>query len=121
MAIIGSGAAGAVLAYRLAERGREVVVLEGGKHVDPRDFTEDERVQFSNLYADGAMQMSKDARFQVLQGKCVGGSTVVNNAVCLDIPPRTLKRWNDPDGLDAGLDEERLMKSFKRLRKWLPV
>ena len=121
VAIIGSGAAGAVLAYRLAERGREVVVLEGGKHVDPRDFTEDERVQFSNLYADGAMQMSKDARFQVLQGKCVGGSTVVNNAVCLDIPPRTLKRWNDPDGLDAGIDEERLMKSFKRLRKWLPV
>ena len=121
VAIVGSGAAGALLAYRLAELGREVVVLEGGKHVDPRDFTEDERVQFSNLYADGAMQMSKDARFQVLQGKCVGGSTVVNNAVCLDIPERTLKRWNDPDGLDAGIEEERLMKSFKRLRKWLPV
>lgn len=121
VAIIGSGAAGAVLAYRLAKRGREIVLLEGGKHVDPSDFTEDERVQFSNLYADGGMQMSTDARFQVLQGKCVGGSTVVNNAVCLDIPPRTLKRWNDPDGLDAGIDEQRLMKSFKRLRKWLPV
>jgi choline dehydrogenase-like flavoprotein len=121
VAIVGSGAAGAVLAYRLAERGREVVILEGGKHVDPRDFTEDERVQFSNLYSDGGMQMSKDARFQVLQGKCVGGSTVVNNAVCLDIPPRALERWNDPDGLDAGLDEERFTKSFKRLRKWLPV
>ena len=33
--------------------GREVVLLEGGKHVNPRDFTEDERVQFSNLYSDG--------------------------------------------------------------------
>jgi len=31
----------------------------------------------------------------------VGGSTVINNAVCLDIPPHTLQRWNDPDGLDA--------------------
>lgn len=121
VAIVGSGAAGAVLAYRLAERGREVTLLEGGRHVDPREFTEDERVQFSRLFADGGMQLSVDARFQVLQGKCVGGSTVVNNAVCYDIPPRTLERWNDGDGLDAGLDRQRLMDSFKRLRKWLPV
>jgi choline dehydrogenase-like flavoprotein len=121
VAIVGSGAAGSVLAYRLAERGREVVMLEGGKHVDPRDFTEDERVQFSNLFADGGMQMSTDTRFQVLQGKCVGGSTVINNAVCYDIPPRTLQRWNDPDGLDAGIDAERFTESFERLRKWLPV
>jgi choline dehydrogenase-like flavoprotein len=121
VAIVGSGAAGAVLAYRLAERGREVVVLEGGKHVAPQDMTEDERVQFSNLFADGGLQLSTDTRFQVLQGKCVGGSTTVNNAVCYDIPPRTLKRWNDPDGLDAGLDEGRLWESFKRLREWLPV
>jgi choline dehydrogenase-like flavoprotein len=119
--IVGSGAAGSVLAYRLAERGREVVVLEGGKHVDPRDFTEDERVQFSNLFADGGMQLSTDARFQVLQGKCVGGTTVVNNAVCYDIPERTLKRWNDRDGLDAGIDQKSFMKSFSRLRGWLPV
>jgi choline dehydrogenase-like flavoprotein len=121
VAIVGSGAAGSVLAYRLAERGREVVLLEGGRHVDPRDFTEDERVQFSNLYSDGGMQMSTDSRFQVLQGKCVGGSTVINNAVCYDIPPRTLQRWNDPDGLDAGIDAERFMKSFDGLRDWLPV
>ncbi len=121
VAIVGSGAAGSVLAYRLAERGRQVVMLEGGRHVAPRDFTEDERVQFSNLFADGGLQMSTDTRFQVLQGKCVGGSTVVNNAVCYDIPPRTLERWNDPDGLDAGIDPDRFGKSFKRLRKWLPV
>jgi choline dehydrogenase-like flavoprotein len=121
VAIIGSGAAGSVLAYRLAERGRQVVMLEGGKHVDPREFTEDERVQFSNLFADGGLQMSTDTRFQVLQGKCVGGSTVVNNAVCYDIPPRTLERWNDPDGLDAAIDPKRFAESFSRLREWLPV
>jgi choline dehydrogenase-like flavoprotein len=121
VAIVGSGAAGSVLAHRLAERGREVVLLEGGRHVDPRDFVEDERVQFSRLFADGGMQMSVDARFQVLQGKCVGGSTVVNNAVCYDLPERTLGRWNDIDGLNAGIDPERLAKSFARLRAWLPV
>lgn len=121
VAIVGSGAAGSVLAHRLAGAGREVVLLEGGKHVDPRDFTEDERVQFSNLFADGGLQLSTDTRFQVLQGKCVGGSTVINNAVCYDIPPRTVERWNDPDGLDAAIDAERFSQSFARLREWLPV
>ena len=121
VAIVGSGAAGSVLAHRLAQAGREVVLLEGGKHVDPRDFTEDERVQFSNLFADGGLQLSTDTRFQVLQGKCVGGSTVINNAVCYDIPARTLERWNDPDGLDAGIDAELFGQSFTRLREWLPV
>jgi choline dehydrogenase-like flavoprotein len=121
VAVVGSGAAGSVLAYRLAGRGRQVVLLEGGRHVDPRDFVEDERVQFSRLFADGGMQMSVDARFQVLQGKCVGGSTVVNNGVCYDLPQRTLERWNDPEGLDAGIDPRRLAESFERLRKWLPV
>jgi choline dehydrogenase-like flavoprotein len=121
VAIVGSGAAGATLAQRLASRGREVLVLERGKHVDPSRFTEDERSQFSELYYDGALQLSTDTRFQVLQGMCVGGSTVVNNAVCFDLPGRVLRRWNDEDGLDAGLDPARLADSFRRLRRELHV
>ncbi len=121
VAIVGSGAAGAILAHRLAGRGRDVLLLERGLHVDPADFTEDERRQFSDLYADGGLQLSTDARFQVLQGMCVGGTTVVNNAVCFDLPADVLDRWNDGDGLDAGLDPARLDASFSRIREWLPV
>jgi choline dehydrogenase-like flavoprotein len=119
--VVGSGAAGAILAYELAERGRDVVVLERGPHVDPSEFTEDEKIQISTLYRDGALQLSKDFRFSVLQGMCVGGSTVVNNAVCFDLPERVLRRWNEPGGLDAGLDPDRLAGRFRELRKWLPV
>jgi choline dehydrogenase-like flavoprotein len=119
--IVGSGAAGAVLAKRMAEKGREVHVLEHGLHVDPSEFTEDESKQFAKLYADGGMQMSTDARFQVLQGKCVGGTTVVNNAVCFDLPEHVLERWNDGNGFDAGLDEADLARAFERLREFMPV
>jgi choline dehydrogenase-like flavoprotein len=121
VAIVGSGAAGATLAYRLAEAGREVVVLERGRHVDPSQFTESEQTQLANLYADGALQMSRDFRFQVGQGMCVGGSTVVNNAVCFEIPDRVLARWNDPDGLDAGIDPARMREAFARMRDLLRI
>jgi choline dehydrogenase-like flavoprotein len=119
--VVGSGAAGAILAHRMAGKGREVLVLERGRHLDPAEFTEDERSQFANLYAGGGMQMSTDARFQVLQGKCVGGSTVVNNAVCFELPEHVLERWNDGNGLDAGLDEAEMAAAFARLRDFVPI
>lgn len=118
--VVGSGAAGAIVAYRLAEAGRRVVVLERGRHMDPSEFTENEIVQISSLYADGALQLSRDFSFQVLQGMCVGGSTVINNAVCFDLPPHVLARWNGSK-LDAGLDEGRLADSFLEVRKLLQV
>ena len=119
--IAGTGAAGSILANRLAAKGREVLMLERGPHVDPAEFTEDERSQFARLYADGGMQMSTDARFQVLQARCVGGTTVVNNAVCFDLPDHVFERWNDGNGLNAGLDEEDVQASFARLREFVPI
>ena len=119
--VIGSGAAGALIAYRLAEAGRDVLVLERGQHVDPSQFSEDEVEQISRLYSDGALQLSRDFRFQVLQGMCVGGSTVVNNAVCFEIPDDVLARWNDPSGLDAGLDEARLREAFTTVGERLRI
>ena len=117
--VVGSGAGGATLAYELARRGREVLVLERGAHIDPRDFTEDEITQLSNLYADGALTLSTDFHFQVAQGMCVGGSTVVNNAVCFDLPPSVLDRWLDRHA--AGLDPARLALAFQRIRGFLQV
>jgi choline dehydrogenase-like flavoprotein len=117
--IVGSGAGGATLAEGLLARGREVLLVERGPHVDPTQFVPDEATQLARLYRDGALTLSKDFRFQVLQGMCVGGSTVVNNGVCFDIPDAVLERWNGDHG--AGLDVDRLKASFRRLRKELPV
>jgi len=106
--VIGSGAAGAILAYRLAERGRDVLLVERGKYVEPRRFTEDEVDMIGKLYADGVFQQTQDYRFTVLQGSCVGGTTVINNAVCFDPPERVVAHWNDPAAHDAGLDASEL-------------
>lgn len=102
--IIGSGAGGAILAEQLANQGREVLMLERGLYVPPDEFNEDEITMVGRLYSDGALQVSQNYRFQIIQGNCVGGSTVVNNAVCFDTPDRVLQRWNDPNGSNAGID-----------------
>lgn len=119
--VVGSGAAASILSYGLAKAGRQVLMLERGDFVDPTQFTDNEVEMLAKLYADGALQLSKDFRFQVLQGSCVGGTTVVNNAVCFDIPDKVLDRWNDPASLNAGLDVDRLRQSFRDVRSFVGV
>jgi choline dehydrogenase-like flavoprotein len=119
--VIGSGAGGAIVAYELAKRGRSVLVVERGKYVEPRSFTEDELEMIGLLYADGVFQQTQDFRFTVLQGSCVGGSTVVNNAVCFAPPPHVLARWNDPAIGNAGLDLERLRESVTAVEHLIGV
>jgi choline dehydrogenase-like flavoprotein len=115
--IVGTGAAGGVLAHELVEQGHDVLMLERGDFVDPATFTEDEMEMYSRLYSDGLIQISRDFSFRVLQGRCVGGSTVVNNAVCFDLPPEVLAAWNaDGAGLPETLDD-----SFRAVRKLMRV
>jgi choline dehydrogenase-like flavoprotein len=114
--VIGSGAGGAIIAYRLAEAGRRVLVVERGPHADPATFGEDEVGQLLKLYNEGALQLATDYRLQVLQGMCVGGGTTVNNAICIAPPGEVLDRWTergiDPDGLRSAIDQ---------VAGWLPV
>jgi choline dehydrogenase-like flavoprotein len=119
--IIGSGAGGSILAEQLLAQGRDVLMLEKGLFVDPDDFTEDEVQQIGRLYADGALQVAQSYRFQVLQGNCVGGGTVVNNAVCFETPERVLSSWNDPLGANAGIDEVEYRKSQEWIKERMMI
>lgn len=119
--IIGSGPGASIMAKGLVERGQRVLMVERGDHTDPSEFNEDEIDMVSKLYADGALQQAADFRFQVIQGSAVGGSSVVNNAVCFDTPLSVLDRWNDKDGIDAGLDLERYVQCNKNVNKMIGV
>ncbi len=119
--IVGSGAGGSILAYELAKEGHDVLVLERGEYVEPREFNESEIDMISRLYADGLMQQTEDWRFTILQGNCVGGSTTVNNAVCFHPPDRVLDRWNDASGHNAGIDRGDLASSIAAVEAFLDI
>ena len=118
--VIGSGAAGSILAYRFAQTGRRVLVLERGPHVDPRDFTDNEVGQYLRLYNEGALQLATNFSLQVLQGMCVGGGTTINNALCLPPPGPVLDVWEkrgvDRAGLEAAIDEIRTLLEVAPIR-----
>jgi choline dehydrogenase-like flavoprotein len=114
--VVGSGAAGGILAYRLAEAGKKVLVLERGPYVDPQTFGDDEVVQYLRLYNEGALQLATDFSLQVLQGMCVGGGTTINNALCLDPPDLVLEQWES-----RGLDRAALKAAIAEVRTWFGV
>ncbi|MBC8144631.1 MAG: GMC family oxidoreductase N-terminal domain-containing protein, partial [bacterium] len=116
--IIGTGAGASLLAHSILRENpnREILMLERGDYIDRSEMNEDEIDMLSKLYAEGALQLTRDFKFQVLQGKCVGGTTVVNNAVCFDLPDDVLGRWNDSQGLDAGLDVDRMREAHTNAR-----
>jgi len=84
--VIGSGAGGSVVAYHLARAGKRTTILERGRWVRPEDMDADEFRSLALLYKDGGGQTNTEGDMFLLQGECVGGSTVLTNGVCFRMP-----------------------------------
>jgi choline dehydrogenase-like flavoprotein len=118
--IVGSGAGGAVMAFELANAGKSVIVLEAGAYVPSERFTENFPDMLATLYQDHGNQTNKDGDLMVLQGSCVGGSTVVNGCVAFRVPDFILKDWHRDHGL-TNLTSEVLAPYFDKVEKRLSV
>ncbi len=102
--VVGSGAGGALIAYEAAQRGLEVLVLESGPEVTAEAMGSDELRMIPWLYKDGGLQMNASHDLFVLQGACVGGSTVLSNMVLLRAEDEVLRAWRG-FGLPFELDQ----------------
>lgn len=118
--VIGSGAGGAVVARRLAEAGMKVVVLEEGPWVRTRDFVRDEGESRLRLYRGGGWRASADGRLLVLEGRCVGGSTVVGLGTAMPAPGEVLDAWVRVSGV-GDLAAARMEDHFARVAREISV
>ena len=118
--VVGSGPGGAVVAARLAARGLRVVVLEEGGHFPPGQFKMDETWAYPNLYQERGMRATADLAITVLQGRGVGGGTLVNWTTSFRTPPRVLRHWAQAFGV-TGLDEATLRPHFEAVEKRLSI
>jgi choline dehydrogenase-like flavoprotein len=106
IAIVGSGAAGAVLAATLAERTeKSIVLIEKGPYYD-KSFFDQRELDMSVLLADRGGRTTADGAYPVQSGECVGGGTTVNYALCFNPLPSVWNHWKQALGLaDFSLSE----------------
>jgi choline dehydrogenase-like flavoprotein len=94
VAIVGSGAGGAVAAAVLAEAGLDVLVLESGPYLDHRDYPTDTLHGLPLMYRDGGMTIAAGRPpIPVPVGRTVGGTTVINSGTCFRAPREVLEEW----------------------------
>jgi choline dehydrogenase-like flavoprotein len=93
--IVGTGAGGAVTAAILAEAGVDVLLIEEGGYYTSNDFTMREKDVTPRLYQEGGARTTKDLAISILQGKAVGGTTVVNWTTSFRTPEDVVAHWRD--------------------------
>jgi len=98
--VVGSGAGGGVIAGELAEKGRDVLLLELGSHHTAASFMRWE--------SRAAMELMWPLRFAFaangdvvafLAGRCVGGTTTINTKVALRLHEKDVAKWHGATGL----------------------
>ena len=131
VAVIGSGAGGAVVAARLAETGRyDVAIFEAGPRFRPGDYPLDTLVGMGQLFEDGLMTLSRNLDLHLLRGRLVGGGTVMTSGLSVRLRKSTAEAWTsglneetylgvDPHHLDDALDAIRKRQALGSINESL--
>lgn len=120
VAIVGSGAGAGITAELLSAAGLKLVIVEEGPLKSSRDFRQLESDAYPSLYQEVAARKTADKAINILQGRCVGGSTTVNWTSSFRTPSATLAYWRDHFGLDDFSDDA-LSPWFLRAERRLSI
>ncbi len=118
--VVGSGAAGAIVAKELAERGHATVLVEAGRYFRRHDFSGQflDATRSSYWWRLHNLALG-NTLIPITTGRTVGGSTTINTATCFRPPPQVYRRWVE-SGLPE-LAEERLAPYFAEVEATLDV
>jgi choline dehydrogenase-like flavoprotein len=118
--IIGTGAGGGITAEMLSSVGLKVALVEEGSLKSSTDFNMKESDAYPALYQEQLGRRTLDGGIGILQGRTVGGGTVVNWATCFRTPDNVLKHWQTTYGLTE-LTTEKMAPWFTAVETRLGV
>lgn len=120
VAIIGSGAGGGTTAEILSAAGYKVLLIEEGPLKTSSDFKMLEDQAYASLYQEGVGRMSKDGAIIILQGRAVGGSTLINWTSSFRTPDATLSHWASEYAV-KGLSSAEMAPWFEKMEQRLGI
>lgn len=125
VAIVGTGAGGAIVARTLAAIGMDVVLIEEGRRFTVEEFRSRAPIdRFTDLYRDAGATVALGRPNVVLPlGRGVGGTTLVNSGTCIRPPISVQQKWRDLAGLEFcdPSQFERLCTEVESLLEVAPV
>ncbi|MFW5925171.1 MAG: GMC family oxidoreductase N-terminal domain-containing protein [Myxococcota bacterium] len=120
--IVGTGVGGATAARVLAEAGLDVVLVEEGPKVPEQGFRRDAYSAFKLLWRDLGFQVAEGRGFiPVLQGRAIGGTTVINGAIIHRLPEKIHASWTTEGAIDDRLSLGELERVYDTMDEELGV
>lgn len=98
--VVGSGAAGGVIAYHLNEAGAKCLLLESGKDFRADTFPRNEADWSPQLFWGGGLEFDQQTTMGFLRARCLGGTTIVNQALLDRFDDIAFADWRDQSGID---------------------
>lgn len=113
--VIGSGAGGALAAFRIGAAGKSVLLIDSGNWIPPQNLSTRHDLALAGLYKTGGVQPAlpkigaifgnRAAGVNFLQAEVIGGGPYVNNAIQLPIDQAQFERAWKPRGFPFTWDE----------------
>lgn len=96
--VVGSGAAGSVVAAELAASGQNVLVVEAGSEWSGPDYDQHELTGMRRLFREAGASGTRDLSMSLFAGACIGGGTTVNWQSCFRTPDNVREEWKRLSG-----------------------
>lgn len=97
--VIGSGVSGGRMAYALTRGGARCVLLEAGREFSAATFPSSEIDYSTQLFWGGGLEVSTDGRMGFLRARCLGGTSIVNQALLDRFDDIAWNDWRSRSGV----------------------
>lgn len=98
-AIVGSGVSGGRMAYELTAGGAKCVLIEAGREFNRTTFPRHEIDYSTQMFWGGGLEVTTDGNLGLLRARCLGGTSIVNQALLDRFDDMAWDDWRSRSGV----------------------